>query len=138
MAGLAETVSSSGIIRRRGQRILYALALLLLFSLGLALAFWQIQQYETTLLRKTFILQETGVPPISVLEISPSNVTANSPILLVAHGYSANKETMQAIGVESALRLNLRVLLLDFPGHGFSPSRFSGDLSCDQQNDQLV
>ncbi|NWJ48350.1 MAG: alpha/beta fold hydrolase [Chloroflexi bacterium] len=138
MAGLAETVSSSGIMRRRGQRILYALVLLLLFSLGLALAFWEIQQYETTLLRKTFILHETGTPPVSVMEISPINATDNSPVLLVAHGYSANKETMQAIGVESALRLNLRVLLLDFPGHGLSPERFSGDLASDQQNDQLV
>jgi len=138
MSSLAERTSTSGIVRRRGQRVFYAVGLFILFVLGIGLAWLQINQYEDGLVRRAFIVQEAGLPPVSTLEINLRDASENMPVLIVAHGFSANKETMQAIGIETARRLGMRVFLFDFPGHGFSPTRFPITKSAEESTNNLL
>jgi pimeloyl-ACP methyl ester carboxylesterase len=88
---------------------------------GLGAAWVGVKQSEMGLARRYFKLpgEQNGEQPLPVLAFEPEEAKPQSPAMLVAHGFSGNKELMQAIGVEVA-RHGLRTFMVDFPGHGAS------------------
>jgi pimeloyl-ACP methyl ester carboxylesterase len=122
MTTVAEKTSTSGILRRRGQRLFWAVGLFLLFLLGLALAVWQIWLYQDNLEQQTMLIK--GEEEVTVMLFAAKNLPQNAPVAIIAHGFSGDKEMMQPIAVEMAKRLPIRTIVFDFGGHGLSPTRF--------------
>jgi pimeloyl-ACP methyl ester carboxylesterase len=122
MTTIAEKTSTSGIIRRRGQRLFWAVGLLGLFLLGIALAVWQILQYQDSIESQNILIQ--GTEEVGAITFAAKGLPQTAPIAIIAHGFSGDKEMMQALAVEMSKRLPVRAIVFDFGGHGVSPTRF--------------
>ncbi len=89
---------------------------------GFGAAWLGIKRSEQGITRRYFNLaggnEEEG--GIAGLAFEPEQATAETPAMIVAHGFSGSKELMQNIGLEIARR-GVRAYLFDFPGHGSAP-----------------
>ena len=107
----------------RTRRWLVAQAIILLGCLALyGIATFQVHQYEADVVRESFTIQ--GQIPLPTLRFRPAHTPLNV-IVVIAHGYSANKEMMSAFGVDLA-KQGVTVYAFDLPGHGASNVPYGG------------
>jgi dienelactone hydrolase len=64
------------------------------------------------------------------LPAAPAKGEPRPPLVVVAHGYSADRSSMSGIA-RSLARAGYAVLSIDFRGHGANTNRFQGDLTDD-------
>ena len=90
-------------------------------ALLLLLGAWS--TYRIAMVRHTMVLVAGGCrTPITVIE--PDEAPAQGSVI-VFHGLSANRKVMQYLGDDLAFDANLRVYLIDLPGHGDNTDAFS-------------
>ena len=95
--------------------------LAVLGALLLLLGAWS--TYRIAMVRHTMVLTTGGChTPITVIE--PDEAPAQGSVI-VFHGLSANRRVMQYLGDDLAFDANLRVYLVDLPGHGDNTDAFS-------------
>ncbi|MGH9757971.1 MAG: alpha/beta hydrolase [Candidatus Acidiferrales bacterium] len=95
--------------------------LAILGALLLLLGAWS--TYRIAMVRHTLVVTAGGChTPVTVIE--PDETPAQGSVV-VFHGLSANRRVMQYLGDDLAFDANLRVYLVDLPGHGDNTDPFS-------------
>lgn len=110
-------------------------AILLIACLAaFALATAQVHAYDAGVVRESFTIP--GRMPLPAQRFSPAHDPLNV-VVVVAHGYSANKEMMSAFGVDLA-KQGVTTYTFDLPGHGASTVPYGGGSTQPALADQLV
>ncbi len=90
---------------------------------ALLLLFGAWSTYRIAMVRHTMMVVAGGChTPVTVIE--PDETPAQGSVI-VFHGLSANRRVMQYLGDDLAFDANLRVYLVDLPGHGDNTDPFS-------------
>ena len=119
---------------RMGRALFLTCTSLFLFGGLWITACFGIAAYDAELESRDVILSSSSVtqPPVSVRVLTPhtwawttpaGGMKEGAPVVIVTHGFAANKETMQTLAMTLA-RSGMRVYLFDLPGHGESPDSF--------------